>query len=160
MYESIKKKTYSFMKVIGNISNVGWKTKLMHHPISFGAFSSTSTIVHQRLLEANAFMGFLHAVYRLIYSCGFPKPWPCYPVWPHTVPVLPPSYAEKVPFFLPNWIHLFMHQFPQQNHHYQIINSIHIYVIFTLLFFLLSFDTTFHYYLLSLSSKNIKVNFC
>jgi len=50
---NINKVTYSFMKVIGSISNVGggfciwWKTKLMHHPISFGAFASTSTIVHQ-----------------------------------------------------------------------------------------------------------------
>lgn len=109
MKRSYDELTYSFLKVIGVGFCIGWKAKLMHHPISFGAFASTSTVIDQWLLQANAFMGFFHAIYGLVNPCGLPEPWPSYPVWPHAVSVLPPSYAEKIPLFVPKRIHLFMH---------------------------------------------------
>ena len=89
--------------------HIGRKAKLVHHPISFGAFPSTSTVIDQGLLEANAFMGFFHTVYGLVNPCGFPESRLCHPVRPYAVPVLSSSSAEEVPFFVPQRIHFFMH---------------------------------------------------
>ena len=51
------------------------EAELMHHPISFGAFSSTSTIVNECLLEANAFISFPSVgIHWLVYARGLPKP--------------------------------------------------------------------------------------
>lgn len=89
-------------RFLSNVIGIGrWEAKLVHHPISFGAFSSTSTIVNERLLEANALTALPSVgIHGLVYASGLPKPGPSYSIWPDTVLVLPPSLAVKVPLFI------------------------------------------------------------
>lgn len=75
----------------------------MHHPIGFGSFSGTSPVVNQGFLEADAVVGFAAGgINRLVYPGCLPKPGSGNPVRSHTVPVLPPSDAEEIPFLVTN----------------------------------------------------------
>ena len=56
---------YSFLSDVLNVDVFGAfvimisrKTKLMHHPVGFGAFPSAPSIVYQRFLESDAFTAF------------------------------------------------------------------------------------------------------
>lgn len=74
----------------------------MHHPIGFGALSSTSTIVNEGLLEANALVPFSSiGIHRLVNARRLPKSRPSDPIRPYAVLVLSPSLAKEVPFLLP-----------------------------------------------------------
>lgn len=84
-----------------------WEPELVHHPVGLRAFPGTSDVVDQGLLEADAVVGLFGRMYQLVDAGRFPKPGPRDSVGPYAVPVLSPSHAEEVPFFLPNGAYFF-----------------------------------------------------
>lgn len=67
------------------------EAEFMHHPVSFHSLSSTSSVVNQRFLQANAVVGILaHIVDWPVYSSGFPETRASHPVGPYAIPVLSP----------------------------------------------------------------------
>lgn len=80
---------------------MGGEAKFMHHPISFSTFASTTTIINQRFLQANAVATFTAGrVNGPIDTGGFPETRTCYSIRPYAIPVFSSSFAEKVPFLL------------------------------------------------------------
>lgn len=89
----------------------GWvrnarQPKLMHHPISFHPFGSSSSVEHKRLLQTNALP--FRGIYRPVSSSGLPKPSSCDPIWTCTVPVFSVPWTVEVPLFLPCACQLFL----------------------------------------------------
>lgn len=89
-----------------NVSMRWWReTKLMHHPLGFGAFSSTTTIVYERFLETNANRS-ISRVNGTIDACSFPETRTSHSVWSYAIPILPSSSAKKIPFLVPRVVGL------------------------------------------------------
>lgn len=82
----------------------GGKAKLVHHPISFGAFPCTSSVVNQSFLEANALIVFpiisSMRMHRLVDAGRFPESRPRHPIRSNAVLVLSPSFAKEIPLFI------------------------------------------------------------
>ena len=93
---------YSFIEAGRGRRRRRRETKFIHHPLRFSGFTGASTVINKRLLQPNKNRAIM--INGLINSSGFPKPRSRYSVWPRTILILPPTFAEKVPFFLPQCI--------------------------------------------------------